>query len=60
MLKFGSKNIILGIAPKNVLYDMYEKGEITTKNIVAITYCKYFTFNNNSTVKDLEKELKHN
>jgi hypothetical protein len=35
-----------------------EKGWFwTTKNIVAITYCKYFTFNNNATVKDLEKEI---
>ena len=35
-----------------------EKGWFnTTKNIVAITYCKYFNFNNNSTVKDLQKEI---
>ena len=35
-----------------------EKGWFyTTKNIVAITYCKYFSFDNNSTVKDLQKEL---
>ena len=35
-----------------------EKGWFTTKkNIVAITYCKYFSFDTNSTVKDLEKEI---
>ena len=35
-----------------------EKGWFySTKNIVAITYCKYFSFDLNSTVKDLQKEI---
>ena len=35
-----------------------EKGWFSTsKNIVAITYCKYFSFDTNSTVKDLQIEI---
>jgi ubiquitin C-terminal hydrolase len=35
-----------------------EKGWFSTiKNIVAITYCKYFSFDINSTVKDLQIEI---
>ena len=35
-----------------------EKGWIfTSQNIVAITYCKLFCLNKNSTIKDLQKEI---
>ena len=35
-----------------------EKGWFnSTKNIIAITYCKYFSFDTNATVKDLQKEI---
>ena len=50
-----NKEINLYITP--IVFEE-EKGWFnTTKNIVAITYCKYFSFQINATVKDLQKEI---
>ena len=50
-----SNEINLYITP--IVFEEEKGWFYTTKNIVAITYCKYFSFDINATVKDLEKEI---
>ena len=53
----GDKNNEISLYITPIVFEEEKGWFSTTTNIVAITYCKYFSFDINSTVKDLQKEI---
>ena len=52
-----NKNNEINLYVTPIIFEEEKGWFYSSKNIVSITYCKLFSFNKNSTIKDLQKEI---